>query len=151
KSCVGLLFLWLSAFVAGAQSSIPKVPATMEVAGLKLKITPEAQAEIQKDVSALRASDKYFQIKLDRVNLYFPIIERIFKEEGVPDDLKYLSVQESSLISDAVSTSDAVGFWQFKDFTAREVGLRVDAKVDERKNIVSSSRGAARYLKRNNM
>ena len=84
------------------------------------------------------------------MHLYFPIIENIFKEEGVPDDFKYLSLQESGLISDAVSTSNAVGFWQFKDFTAREVGLRVDKQIDERKNIVSSTRGAAVYLKRNN-
>ena len=129
----------------------PTVPSNIEICGIKLRITDEARREIQKDVNALRASDKYFQIKLDRVNLFFPIIERVLREEGVPDDLKYLSVQESALISDAVSTSDAVGFWQFKDFTAKEVGLRVDQKVDERKNIVSATRGAARYFKRNNL
>jgi membrane-bound lytic murein transglycosylase D len=43
-----------------------------------------------------------------------------------------------------------VGFWQFKQGTAEEVGLRVDAQVDERKNIVASSRGAALYLKKHN-
>lgn len=144
--------VFLSGLVVAKQTgSIPQVPSSIEIAGMKLKITDAARKEIQKDVNALRASDKYFRIKLDRVNLYFPIIERVLKEEGVPDDLKFLSVQESALISDAVSTSDAVGYWQFKDFTAREVGLRVDNKVDERKNIVSASRGAAKYLKRNNV
>jgi hypothetical protein len=59
-------------------------------------------------------------------------------------------LQESALIPDAVSTSKAVGFWQFKDFTAIEMGLRVDREVDERMNIASSSRAAARYLKKNN-
>src|SRR6185369_4697311 len=59
-------------------------------------------------------------------------------------------LQESSLVSDAVSPSDAVGFWQFKDFTAQEMGMRVDRDVDERMNIVSSSRGAAKYIKTNN-
>ena len=146
---VGFIFLLLAE--AGlAQNPIPKVPSTVEIAHVKLKLTPEARAEIQKDVNALRASPKYFQIKLDRVNLYFPIIERVLKEEGVPDDLKYLSVQESALISDAVSSANAVGYWQFKDFTAKEVGLRVDGKIDERKNIVSATRGAAKYFKRNN-
>lgn len=128
----------------------PRVPATIEIAEVKLKITAEAQREIQKDVDALRASEKYFQIKLDRVNLYFPLIEKTLREEGVPDDLKYLAVQESALVSDAVSSADAVGYWQFKDFTAREVGMRVDGKVDERKNIISSTRGASVYFKRNN-
>lgn len=145
---------WLIAFIltvpAWASDIIPRVPTNIEIAGIKLKITAEAQREIQKDVDALRASEKYFQIKLDRVNLYFPIIEKILKEEGVPDDIKYLSVQESALISDAKSSAGAVGYWQFKDFTAREVGLRVDGKVDERKNIAAASRGAAKYFKRNN-
>ncbi|WP_421876093.1 LysM peptidoglycan-binding domain-containing protein [Marinoscillum sp.] len=133
-----------------AQADIPQVPSSIEIAGVKLKLTNDAQEEIQRHVNALRASDKYFQIKLDRVNLYFPIVERVLKEEGVPEDIKYLAIQESALISDAVSSSDAVGYWQFKDFTAREVGLRVDSKIDERKNIVSATRGAAKYFKRNN-
>ncbi|HMQ01403.1 MAG TPA: transglycosylase SLT domain-containing protein, partial [Cyclobacteriaceae bacterium] len=51
---------------------------------------------------------------------------------------------------DAVSVSNAVGFWQFKDFTAIEMGLRVDNVIDERMNIASSSRAAAGYLKKNN-
>lgn len=145
-----LIFTFLSYSHTWAKTATPRVPATIEIAGVKLKITAEAQRDIQKDVDALRASDKYFQIKLDRVNLYFPLIEKTLKEEGVPDDLKYLAVQESALVSDAVSSADAVGFWQFKDFTAREVGLRVDSKVDERKNIISSTRGASVYFKRNN-
>ena len=128
----------------------PQVPSSIEIAGVKLKITSDAQEEIQRHVNALRTSDKYFRIKLDRVNLYFPIVERVLKEEGVPEDIKYLAIQESALISDAVSSSNAVGYWQFKDFTAREVGLRVDSKIDERKNIVSATRGAAKYFKRNN-
>ena len=74
----------------------------------------------------------------------------ILKENGIPDDFKYLAIQESGFISDAVSSSNAVGFWQFKKLTADEVGLRVDRKIDERQNIVTSSRGAAKYLQKNN-
>lgn len=148
---VSVLFLFLQfTDLSAGDFPIPKVPESIEIAGMKLRITHEAQREIQKDVNALRASEKYFNIKLDRANLYFPIIEKVLREEGVPDDLKFLSLQESALISDQVSTSDAVGYWQFKDFTAREVGMRVDSKVDERKNVVSSTHGAAKYLKRNN-
>ncbi|MBV6641114.1 MAG: LysM peptidoglycan-binding domain-containing protein [Cyclobacteriaceae bacterium] len=148
---VAVLFLLLRfTSLTASDFPIPQVPDNIEIAGMKLKITHEAQREIQKDVNALRASEKYFNIKLDRANLYFPIIEKALREEGVPDDLKFLSLQESALISDNVSTSDAVGYWQFKDFTAREVGMRVDSKVDERKNVVSSTHGAAKYLKRHN-
>ncbi len=128
----------------------PLVPSEMKLGTLKLKITDGARREIQKDVDALRASPKYFQIKADRMNLYFPIVERIFKEEKVPDEFKFLALQESSLISDAVSSANAVGFWQFKEPAGREVGLRIDKYVDERLNIVAASRGAAKYLKRMN-
>lgn len=128
----------------------PIVPSKMEFAGLKLKINEAARKEIQADVDALTQSEKYFNIKLKRMELYFPIIERIFREEELPDDFKYLVIQESALISDAVSTSNAVGFWQFKKESAVEVGLRVDGQVDERMNIVSATHGAAQYIQKNN-
>lgn len=143
-----LVFSTLSLQQAWAQ--IPQVPAVMEFADLTLKITPQAQREIQLDVDAQYRNPNYFKVKLDRVNLFMPIVERELRRVGVPEDLKYLVIQESGLISDAVSTSNAVGFWQFKQGTAEEVGLRVDGQVDERKNIATSSRGAATYLKKHN-
>jgi membrane-bound lytic murein transglycosylase D len=117
---------------------------------MSLTIRDDAKREIQKDVDALTKSQRYFNLKVDRARTYFPIIEKIFKEEQLPDDFKYLVLQESSLTPDAVSPSNAVGFWQFKDFTAQEMGMRVDRDVDERMNIVSSSHGAAKYIKANN-
>ncbi|MCP4460391.1 MAG: LysM peptidoglycan-binding domain-containing protein [Cytophagales bacterium] len=128
----------------------PTVPSQLEFGGMTLKLTSSAQRTIQKHVDALHASPRHHQIAVDRARLYFPIIERIFAEERVPDAIKYLAIQESSLISDAVSSANAVGYWQFKDFTAREMGLRVDRRIDERKNIVSASKGAAKYLNQNN-
>lgn len=145
-----LVFLLFLLFTSGHTQNIPQVPSRLEFGGMKLIINDAARKEIQKDVDMLRASDKFFRIKLDRARLYFPIIEETFRDEGVPEDFKYLSLQESGLISDVVSSSKAVGFWQFKDFTGREVGLRIDHRIDERKNIVAASRGAAKYLKRNN-
>lgn len=131
-------------------AQIPQVPSQLEFADLTVKITPQAQREIQLDVDAQYRNPTYFKVKQDRINLYMPIVERELRSQGVPEDMKYLVIQESGLIPDAVSTSNAVGFWQFKQGTAEEVGLRVDAQVDERKNIASSSRGAALYLKKHN-
>lgn len=128
----------------------PQVPSRMEFADLKLKITEAARRDIQADVDALTANATYFNMKVERAALYMPIVERVFAEEGLPDDFKYLAIQESGFISDAVSTSNAVGFWQFKKLSAQEVGLRVDNKIDERQNIVAASRGAAKYLQKNN-
>lgn len=125
------------------------VPSVIDFAGMKLKLTEDARRDIQADVDALTRSEKYFRIKLDRVNMYMPIIERVLQEEGVPVDFKYLVIQESALISDAVSSSNAIGFWQFKVPAAEEVGMKVNMQVDERMNIVSSTKGAAKYLKIN--
>ena len=141
-----LLFLAIGAAYAQA----PQVPSQIQFADLTLRLNAHVQREIQQDVDALYRNQTYFKMKLDRVNLYMPIIERVLREEGLPTDVKYLVIQESSLISDAVSTSNAVGFWQFKQGTAEEVFMRVDKQVDERKNIVSSTRGAALYLKKHN-
>lgn len=151
---VMLLFLLVACSIdvigqsTGAQ--VPQVPHKMQFAGITLTIRDDARREIQKDVDALTQSPRHFMIKVERARTYFPIIEKIFEEERVPVDFKYLVLQESSLIADAVSPSNAVGFWQFKDFTAMEMGMRVDKQIDERMNIASSSRGAARYIKKNN-
>ncbi len=137
-------------FAVAVYAQSPQVPQKMQIGGITLVIKDDARKEIQKDVDALTQSPRYFNIKVERAKTYFPIIEKVFKEERVPDEIKYLVLQESALIADAVSVSDAVGFWQFKDFTAMEMGLRVDEQIDERMNIASSSRAAAGYLKKNN-
>lgn len=143
-----LIVLIFSSSVVFGQ--IPQVPAELEFADIIVRINPQARREIQLDVDAQFRNPNYFKVKQERVNLYMPTIERVLRENGVPEDLKYLVIQESGLIADAVSTSNAVGFWQFKQGTAEEVFLRVDAHIDERKNIVSSTRGAALYLKKHN-
>lgn len=140
--------IFCGAFASFGQS--PQVPHKMHFAGMTLTIRDDARREIQTDVDALTRSPKYFNIKAERAKTYFPIIEQVFTEERLPVDFKYLALQESALVPDAVSSSNAVGFWQFKDFTAIEMGMRVDEEIDERMNIASASRGAARYLKQCN-
>jgi membrane-bound lytic murein transglycosylase D len=125
------------------------VPDRVDFAGMQLFLTKKAKARVQADVDMIKKSATYFQQKVDRANLFFPVIEKVFTEEGFPTEFKYLALQESSLVSDAVSSSQAVGYWQFKKESAVEVGVKVDHRVDERMNIYASSRGAAKYLKRN--
>lgn len=81
-----------------------------------------------------------------RANKYFPTIEKILAEEGVPDDLKYLAVIESGL-TQAVSPARATGFWQILKETGREYGLEVNDNVDERYHVEKSTRAACKYLK----
>jgi membrane-bound lytic murein transglycosylase D len=135
---------------AASQAQTPQVPHKMHFANMTLAIRDDARREIQKDVDGMTKHARYFNVTADRARLYFPLVSKIFAEEGLPDDFKYLCLQESALVADAVSVSNAVGFWQFKDFTALSVGMRVDKEIDERMNIASATRGAASYLKKNN-
>ena len=82
---------------------------------------------------------------LKRAAKYFPIIEPILQENGIPDDFKYLAVIESGL-THVTSPAGAEGFWQFMPQTARDYGLKVNGDIDERLNLVKSTESAAAYL-----
>ena len=135
----------------GKAQAVFEVPAKVNFAGMQLRLDPSAREVVKKHGQQLIKNNKFYRSMTERADGYFPLIERVFKEEGLPDDFKYLSIQESGLTSDVVSSSKAVGYWQFKAETATDFGLRVDPDVDERMNILSSSRAAARYLKKNNL
>ena len=111
KKLLVVLICLVSTTVYGQQIQVPN---NVYFADIQLTIDASAREKIQKNVDALLKHPAYFQQKVDRAATYFPIIERVFKEAGLPDDFKYLAIQESGLVSDAMSTSKAEGFWQFK-------------------------------------
>ncbi|MEM6319332.1 MAG: lytic transglycosylase domain-containing protein [Bacteroidota bacterium] len=84
-------------------------------------------------------------LNLKKANRYFPFIEKILAEYGVPDDFKYVAVAESDL-SNAVSPAGARGFWQFMRLTARDYGMEVSATVDERYHLEKSTRAACKHI-----
>ncbi len=77
---------------------------------------------------------------------HFPLMEKILKEEGVPEDFKYLAVAESGL-RNVRSPAGAKGFWQFMKNTATHYGLEVSTEVDERYHIEKATRAACKYIK----
>jgi hypothetical protein len=85
-------------------------------------------------------------LSFKRAYRWFPVIEPILQENGIPEDFKYLAVIESGL-TNAVSPSDAVGFWQFLKGTAKDYGLEVDKDVDERYHVEKSTLAACKYLR----
>lgn len=86
-------------------------------------------------------------LSVKRANAIFPIIEPILKAEGVPSDLKYLAVAESTL-SNAISPAGARGVWQFMKEAANGYGLEVSNEVDERYHLEKATRAACKYLKK---
>ena len=145
----GIVFFFISLDAVFGTSTIT-VPEKMSFCGIQLTLTPAAREEIQKTVYKLTHKPEYHQELKRRIDIFMPWVEDALKKSGVPDDLKYLVIQESAFIGDAVSSSNAVGFWQFKDFTAREMGLIVNEGLDERKHIYKSTLAAAKYFYQNN-
>lgn len=85
---------------------------------------------------------------LKRMHRYFPMIENILKEEGIPEDFKYLAVTESNLYDISRSPVGAIGIWQFMEATGKEYGLEINSEIDERYNIEKSTRAACKYLRK---
>lgn len=86
-------------------------------------------------------------LSIKRAGRFFPEIEKILKEQGIPDDFKYLACAESDL-SNAISPVGATGFWQIMEGTAKEYGMTVNSEVDDRYNLEKSTLFACRYFKK---
>jgi membrane-bound lytic murein transglycosylase D len=84
---------------------------------------------------------------MKRARRYFPYIEKRLKEMGLPDDLKYLAITESSLRPSAVSPTGASGIWQFISSTGEKYGMRRNRTIDERFDFFKATEGALVYLK----
>lgn len=85
-------------------------------------------------------------LMIKRGHKFFPIIERILAEQGIPEDFKYLALAESGL-QNVVSPAGASGYWQMLESTAKIYGLEINADVDERYHLIKSTEAACRYFK----
>ena len=84
---------------------------------------------------------------IKRTTRYMPIIEKMLSENEMPDDLKYVAIAESALRPHVGSSKGAIGFWQFLGSTGQKYGLRINAEIDERRNIFASTLAAINYFK----
>lgn len=139
-----------STFVQPASSNnwrVPKVPQKVSFAGENVPLERfEVYERLDRELlvnSFYHTSTSYILKLMPR---YFPTIERILKEEGVPEDFKFLCVAESSL-QNLRSPAGAEGFWQFLSATAKGYGLEVNAFIDERYHLEKATRAACKYLK----
>lgn len=108
----------------------------------------EVNHEVRRELSNyLRNNGRCISSSLNRQETLFPVLAKIFEDEGLPEELLNLAIIESGFRAEATSPAGAVGLWQFMPGTARIYGLEVSKKVDERKDPILSSVAAARYLK----
>lgn len=134
--------------MTATQVHSPNVPELIVFAGDTVRFdNADMQERMDRELIAFTYSHQISLLMIKRAPKYFPVIEPILKECGVPDDLKYLMVIESNLDPEARSTSGAAGFWQFMPATGKEFGLEVSATVDERYNVEKATRAACKYLK----
>lgn len=127
---------------------VPEIPEEVHFADEVIKLNrADLRERMDREITAFTYSHQLTLLMIKRANRYFPIVEPILKECGVPDDLKYLMVIESNLSPLARSSAGAAGMWQFMQETGRKYGLEVNANIDERYNIEKATRAACTYLK----
>jgi len=90
--------------------------------------------------------DKHFFKAMDEAYLFIPSVKNILAEYGVPPEFLYLAMAESNFSNKAYSSKKASGLWQFMPQTGKLYGLRIDEYVDERRDLIKSTRAAAKYL-----
>lgn len=125
-------------------------PDSLWIGNVKVFIHPSAKSILESEQKRLGSSKRFVEGMKEKMRFYFPVMEPLLQSAGIPNEFKYLSVQESGLNPIAVSSSQAVGYWQFKAGTATDVGMKVNENVDERKHIIEATKGAAIYFIRNN-
>ncbi|MDR0695076.1 MAG: lytic transglycosylase domain-containing protein [Prevotellaceae bacterium] len=126
----------------------PLLPEQVDFAGEPLPLHYfDVREALQREMVIITYWHASMLYTLQLSHRFFPIIEPVLKEEGVPDDFKYLCVAESNL-QQVVSPSKAVGFWQFLEGTAKEYGLEITPEIDERYHIEKATRAACAYLKK---
>ena len=125
-----------------------KSPNNLDFCGEKVPINfSDIKERLDRELLVNTYWQSNMMLLIKRANKWFPKIEAILNEEGVPDDFKYLAVIESGL-ENARSPRGAKGFWQLMPSTAKQFGLEVNSNVDERYHIEKSTRVACKYLKK---
>lgn len=128
---------------------LPELPKKIKFAGTEYNLD---DLDIQEKLDRELLTNIYYQSAtsqiIKRSKRYFPIIEKILKQENIPDDFKYLACIESALIPQAESPVGAKGFWQFMPETGAEYNLLVNDEIDERIDLSKSTKAACAYLRK---
>ena len=129
----------LKAVIADSLATSSKVPVAPEI-----QLNRHASKFVK---GFIKKEDEFLQKMKLRSENYFTNIETVLCKYDLPMQLKYLAIVESELRPNAVSRVGAKGMWQFMPVTARELGLKVSSKYDERLQPHKSTVAAAKYLR----
>jgi hypothetical protein len=108
---------------------------------------PDVRERLEREMLAVLADPHQVIIWIKRSRQILAPIETALRTHGLPQDLKYVAVAESSLRPHAGSPKGAMGYWQFIEPTGRKYGLQVDSEKDERRSLFASTEAAIVYLK----
>lgn len=146
------LLVELDSIKVSSNSTIPITPEDIEILKrtkvlsktIPLDYNDQVKFYIDKYISSNYRP--YMNKMLGLSTHYFPIYESVFDEVGIPEEVKFLSLVESSLDPHLVSKSGAVGPWQFMYIAAKEFNLEMSSYMDERKDVYSASYAVSAYL-----
>lgn len=126
----------------------------VEVIKLRLEMMAcPVKADYNTDVAAYLRRYLTYGIRdtehmISKGQLYFPIFDHYLDIYGLPKQLRYLPMIESSMVPYAVSYAGASGLWQFMPATGEYMGLIIDQYLDERNDPYKSTEAAVKYLKK---
>lgn len=124
------------------------LPVNVTFAGEPLPLQNfDTRESLDRELNATAYRHGSTLLTIKRSGRYFPEIEKILKEYGVPDDFKYLACAESDL-SNAISPAGATGIWQIMENTGKEAGMTINKEIDDRYNLEKSTRFACEYFKK---
>ncbi|MFL5811672.1 MAG: lytic transglycosylase domain-containing protein [Flavisolibacter sp.] len=126
--------------MASTSTDLAKAPANVPAIQLNKHVVNFVKSYLVKE-------DEVLTLVKKRSKSYFPLFDTIFTHYNLPLELKYLAVVESDLQTNALSRVGAKGMWQLMPGTARELGLKITNKYDERTHAYRSTVAAAKYLK----
>ncbi len=156
KRCLATLLAALTAVCLHAQPAwaqvqhpqAPPVPEYVAFAGDTVRFDRmDFHERMDRELISFTYMHTNTTLMLKRSRRYFAQIVPILRQQGVPEDLKYLMAIESNLDPKALSVAGAAGLWQFTKATAQTYGLEVSAEVDERYNIEKETVAACKFLK----
>lgn len=123
-----------------------EIPASLEFAGEKVPLEiQDVYERLEREIYVNAYWQSNMVLLLKRSGKYLDSMSEILKENGIPDDFKYLAIAESALMN-VSSPAGAKGFWQFMEPTAKEYGLEVNSDVDERYHWQKATVAASKYL-----